>query len=430
MNATFLLIILVLLIVLVVVVAYNMYQENVYRKKIRSQFGHSDQDTLLQTKTKSVRDGQTFGLNDVSPQPLRRAPTQVNDVPSSDIKEETKVLPESDASVVDLLNETSETVLLLDPQSEEITEIVSETAKEDAPVLNMVETENVDEAAPKPTRALLLELDDLAQNDLLWFDKRFDYMGYVSLYEAQELNALPRLSSGHRFQIVGCTMDGRFQAAEPIPGVLYQAFAIGLQGVSRSGLASIDELNYFAKQVKLFAQKIDGEAYVVDANEFLQIAKPLDELCARVDQTIAIHAVSRANVLGVELKSAIENEGFCLSEEGVFELMGDNGDVKYTITALDGSPFTEALLASQPYKGFSLLFDITRVPNGESDFDSFMRLAVRLSGHLDLELVDDQVRRVSTDWLKEVRRYVGARQEEMERVGIYPASPLAKRLFS
>ena len=59
-----------------------------------------------------------------------------------------------------------------------------------------------------------------------------------------------------------------------------------------------------------------------------------------------------------------------------------------------------------------------------------MRLAVRLSGHLDLELVDDQVRRVSTDWLKEVRRYVGARQEEMERVGIYPASPLAKRLFS
>ena len=130
------------------------------------------------------------------------------------------------------------------------------------------------------------------------------------------------------------------------------------------------------------------------------------------------------------MKSAIENEGFCLSEEGVFELMGDNGDVKYTITALDGSPFTEALLASQPYKGFSLLFDITRVPNGESDFDSFMRLAVRLSGHLDLELVDDQVRRVSTDWLKEVRRYVGARQEEMERVGIYPASPLAKRLFS
>ena len=250
MNATFLLIILVLLIVLVVVVAYNMYQENVYRKKIRSQFGHSDQDTLLQTKTKSVRDGQTFGLNDVSPQPLRRAPAQVNDVPSSDIKEETKVLPESDASVVDLLNEKSETVLLLDPQSEEITEIVSETAKEDAPVLNMVETENVDEAAPKLTRALLLELDDLAQNDLLWFDKRFDYMGYVSLYEAQELNALPRLSSGHRFQIVGCTMDGRFQAAEPIPGVLYQAFAIGLQGVSRSGLASIDEVNYFAKQGK------------------------------------------------------------------------------------------------------------------------------------------------------------------------------------
>ena len=42
-----LLLIIILLAVLIVVVAYNMHQENQYRQKIRSQFGHADSDALL-----------------------------------------------------------------------------------------------------------------------------------------------------------------------------------------------------------------------------------------------------------------------------------------------------------------------------------------------------------------------------------------------
>ena len=87
-------------------------------------------------------------------------------------------------------------------------------------------------------------------------------------------------------------------------------------------------------------------------------------------------------------------------------------------------------MTSQPYKGFSMLFDITRVPNAEEDFNEFMNLAVGLSGKLNLDLVDDQVQRLSTEWLKEVRVYVGARQAEMRKVGIEPDSALARRLFS
>ena len=60
-NTTFLIIIVLLLTVLVAVVAYNIHQENQYRKKIRSQFGHADRDALMQSQTTSVRDGQTFG---------------------------------------------------------------------------------------------------------------------------------------------------------------------------------------------------------------------------------------------------------------------------------------------------------------------------------------------------------------------------------
>ena len=55
-----LLLIIILLAVLIVVVAYNMHQENQYRQKIRSQFGHADSDALLNASHRSTRDGQTF----------------------------------------------------------------------------------------------------------------------------------------------------------------------------------------------------------------------------------------------------------------------------------------------------------------------------------------------------------------------------------
>ena len=60
MNETLLIIIAALLTVLVAVFAYNMIQESRYRNKIRSQFGHSDQDALMGSQMQSVRDGRTL----------------------------------------------------------------------------------------------------------------------------------------------------------------------------------------------------------------------------------------------------------------------------------------------------------------------------------------------------------------------------------
>lgn len=279
-------------------------------------------------------------------------------------------------------------------------------------------------------KSLLVNLQDLSRSQLSWFDNRVDYMAYVSLREAQELYAIPRLSNRYRFQIIGCTMDGLFQVAEPIPGVLYQAFAIGLQAISRNGLASTRELELFGHQVKSFADKMGGEILLTDVESFLNVAQPLDEICERVDQTIAIHLVSRISILGIELRSTLEELGFQLMQDGTFGFSEVGGDVKYSAVSLDGSQFTSSLLASQPYKGFSMLFDITRVPQGESNFDEFMNLAVKLSSKLNLELVDDQIQELSTEWLREVRSYVLDRQNEMLKVGIEPAGELAQRLFA
>ncbi len=61
MNQLYLVVIIAFLAILIAVILYNMYQEKQYRRKIRSQFGHSDHDALLGSQTESVRDGMSFG---------------------------------------------------------------------------------------------------------------------------------------------------------------------------------------------------------------------------------------------------------------------------------------------------------------------------------------------------------------------------------
>ena len=295
--------------------------------------------------------------------------------------------------------------------------------------------ERVDAPAPSQTRLqgkqkTLLHLNDLTKLELPWFDPRFDYMAYIALSEAQELHAIPRLSSRHRFQIAGCTMDDRFQIAEPIPSVYYQGFVIGLQAVSRNGLATTQELEQFGEQVNSFAEKMSGSLLLTDVETFLNVARPLDELCARVDQTIAMHLVSRGSISGTELRAAVENLGFELGVDGAFRLPNEEGEPLFTLVTLDNTPFTASLLSSQAYRGFSMLFDITHVPAGEKQFNRFMDLAVKLSSTLSLDLVNDKLEELSTQWLKEVRSYVVARQDEMQKVGIEPGGSLAARLFS
>lgn len=469
-----LIVIVVLLVVLIAVVLYNMYQENQYRKKIRSQFGHADQDALMDSQTVSVRDGKNFGSSDAAVAPLRRAPVsplenaplfqqkttaapsqppqpepaaaetenpihlnRLADTPPSE-KPAPQPAAQTEAQPYTAPIEEQETAIELTLPAEpafsgslkKAADKETKTAAAKNSHQNELLFDNMVETAAPPRR-FCIEPEALAQLNLAWFDKRFDYTACVALPEAQELRSIPRFSGRQRFQIVGNTLDGRFQAAEPIPGVKYQAFVIGLQAISRNGLADEQDLREFEQQVERFAAQLNGSAEFADRHAFLAQARELDEMCARVDQTIAIHLVSRRNTIsGTELRTALELHGFVLQNEGSFAATAADGSPTFAVVPLDGSGFTEALLASQPYKGFSMLFDITRVDGGENRFNDFMNLAVALSGGLELELVDDQIQPLSTEWLKEVRSYVGARQQEMVAAGVIPGSPLAKRLFS
>ncbi len=445
MSETIYIIATLVLLAIVAMVVFNMYQESKYRQQMRQQFGHSDKDALLNSNTESVRDGKTAAKTEAAAEtkPLRQkdisqaeavvtgsddtataqaAPKTPKELFAAKLAAAAATKPDVQIDMEDeegVAAEYAERVLKPEPKTAPNAFKLKEV---DAPPLSQTKLQGKGK--------LLMDLKDVAKLELPWFDPRFDYMSYISLREPQELHTIPRLSSRHRFQIVGCTMDDRFQIAEPIPSVYYQGFIIGLQAVSRSGLATTQELEQFGEQVNGFAEKMNGGLLLTDVKTFLDVARPLDELCARVDQTIAIHLVSRANVSGTELRTAVEMLGFELGHDGSFHLPNEQGQPLFSIVTLDNTPFTPSLLASQAYRGFSMLYDIPHVPAGEKNFNRFMDLAVKLSSALGLDLVNDKLEELSTQWLKDVRSYVIARQGEMQKVGIEPGEELSRRLFS
>ena len=369
--------------VILAVIAYNMYQENQYRKQVREQFGHSDKDALLNSKTSHVRDGKESGGKGLFVKKANKA----QEAALRNLQEQDEIFAAKAKLAKPSAIKTDVELAIEDDFTDEpvqhtvigLNNEITTQAASDEPV-------NLPSAANQP----LVSLDELSQVELPWFDPRFDYLAYIALSEAQELHALPRLSNRHRFQIIGCTMDDRFQVAEPIPSVYYQGFVVGLQAVSRNGLATQEELQQFNQQVDTFAQLMGGKVLHTDLAAFTEVAQALDTFCARVDQTIAIHLVSHSNISGVELRASVENLGFVLGEDGAFHYTGQTGSPMFAIHSLTGDAFTNALLDNQSYKGFSMLLDIPHAPAGEKTFDLFMDLAVRLSGQLGLDLVNDK----------------------------------------
>ena len=420
------------------VLLFNSYKEKRYRDEVRRQFGHSDQDALLDSKREEVRDGQgvlnqgmmhhqhsqAVAEQELSPQPQAFvAPDEtVHAVPAQESIAEVNVVVDEEAA-------EPAVAAVVESQTEVLPEAEPTVSPKSIKDLAVPGIKNVLSAAQKPEAGLLLDLQDLTRMELPWFDNRVDYMAYVSLREARELHTMPRLSNRHHFRVVGCTMDGRFQLAEPIPSVYYQGFVMGLQCISRKGLAAREDLTQFAEQVRQFASQMGAGVAVANADAFMQVAEPMDELCVRVDQTIAIHLVSRESVSGREIKAALESLKFEL-DAGIFWYRDVHGKNLFNAVNLDSTPFITAALDDQAYRGFSMLYDLTKVPAGEKTFNQFMDLVVKLSSHLGLDLVDDQLNELSTQWLKDIRSYVVERQDEMLSVDIEPGSELAERLFS
>lgn len=399
MSATVLWVLIAAAAAILAVLLYNTYQEAEYRKKIRAQFGHADRDALMEDTAAEVRDGASgslFARKKAAHSPENAGGKDAIETP----------LPGAEFAEKSILSGGSS-----GDSGYRFAEVDLPPAESAA-------------AGSRPA----VKLKDLQKLELPWFNPCFDYMAYLVLRAPRELTAMPRLSGRH-CTIAGCTRDERFQIAEPIPGVEYIAFVIGLQAISRDGLVRIEELDAFGEKVAAFAAQTDADFLLTDVGDFLNAARPLDELCTRVDQIIAIHLVSRGKISGKELAAALTAEGFHLGHDGAFHYP-DTEKTLFNAVTLDQTPFTRSLLETQDYNGFSMIFSITQIPPGDKVFNRFMDLTVRLSGTLGLDLVNDELKELSPQWLRELGEYVAERQNEMQYVGIDPGSALAKRLFS
>lgn len=401
--------------VVAAVYGYNVYQEIQFRKKIRAQFGGSQEDALLNTPKNQVRDAD---------EPTLLKPAFVtNNEELQKIHDDAEEFAENvDYDAYDNYEEeVSLEENILEQEEQEPTQ---------AFIFEEIEVEAPTQTQESAKQKLLLNLDQMSQIDLSWFDKRFDYLAYLSLPFAQELSHLPRLSNRRRFHIVGCTLDGRYQEAEAIPGVLYQGFVVGLQAIDRNGLTSAAELQQFADSVNRFAQQLQAGLHLTDVKTFLDQARPFDQLCEEVDKVIAIHLISPTSIPGVELRTAIEENGFRLEPDGSFRFGEEEDASLFSIVTLDNTPFTSPLLSKQAYRGFSMLFDVALIPEGEKSFNYFMSIAVKLSNRLHLDLVDDQRHELSTARLKDIRNFVIEQQQKLIKHNIEPGQKLASRLFS
>ena len=188
------------LVAILAVVAYNMYQESQYRKQVREQFGHSDKDALLGSKTDNVRDGrQASGGKGLMSR--KAAKPQQNAAMRN--------LQEQDALFAARVAQAAATKPEVEIAVED--DFTDEPVKHTTIGLNnemTTQTEDIFAAVSAPDAGrTLVSLDELVQIELPWFDPRFDYLAYIALTEAQELHALPRLSNRHRFQIIGCRAE-------------------------------------------------------------------------------------------------------------------------------------------------------------------------------------------------------------------------------
>lgn len=427
MDKTLLLLLIAALVVVAGVIAFNIFQERKFRDKVRAQFGGAQEDALLKTSKNQIRDAEEELLRPVI---IGEENTyQTTFVEEDEYGYETDIAEETIYQATQVMDEEPLEPVLAQEETHSAQQFVFEDEPEPA-------------SEPEPTQAQiseeenlsqghwLLSLDGMSTLDLPWFDKRIDYLAFVSLASMQELTSVPRLSNRRRYKVAGCTSNNRFQIAEAIPGVQYQAFVLSLQGIDRNGLVSEEEIRQFKEHAASFAKQMNGGIKFSDVNSFLQSAAPIDALCEEVDKVIAIHLVSRSSILGTELRQAVERTGFELEHDGSFYYMDSMSNPLFTVVTLDGAPFTGPLLAKQAYRGFSMLFSVAQIRDGEKSFDRFMDIAVTLSSQLHLDLVDDKNQELSTQWLKQIRDYVIFEQRKMMQAKIPPGEELAQRLFS
>lgn len=215
------------------------------------------------------------------------------------------------------------------------------------------------------------------------------------------------------------------------PGA-YHWFAVALQLVDRRGPVGETELVRFFNGVQRVADQFMAvPAAAPTRNEVLTLANELDHFCAGVDVQIGLNIVAADSPFaGTKIRAFAEAQGWTLDEGGSYQAADSDGQALFSMSNLDGTPFSSAAMRELQTRGLTLLLDVPRTVNGTFAFDRMLASARQLADALGGQVVDDNRAAFGETEAHVIRGQVEQFQNRMTERGLAPGSELAERLFA
>jgi FtsZ-interacting cell division protein ZipA len=213
-------------------------------------------------------------------------------------------------------------------------------------------------------------------------------------------------------------------------GSSYKTVCASLQLVDRQGAILDAELSVFLNGVWELASQYAGITSMPKHDEVLAAARELDSFCAEVDLQLGVKVVcANGPVTGARLQQLMETAGLSLRDDGAFHDIDTHGLTRFTLTNIDGEPFSAAALDGLLH-GITLSMDVPRVPEGPAAFDALVATAKSLSKAIDGALVDSQGNPLGADMIATIRAKIGEMQALLADRQIVAGGTRALRLFS
>lgn len=213
-------------------------------------------------------------------------------------------------------------------------------------------------------------------------------------------------------------------------GTGYRRIRIGAQLADRNGPLGEPALDAFHDAMQCFADEITAVADLPPKRAALEAARRLDAVCAQVDIQVGVNVISGAVAFqGTKIRALAEAAGLVIGTDGAYVRRDEEGNLLWSLLA-HGAPFRSDTMRTLSLNGLTFLLDVPRVANGDRVFNHMVEVARRFAETLQGQLVDDNRRPITEQFLTPIRRQIAQFQATMGEQGLPAGSPVAQRLFA
>jgi FtsZ-interacting cell division protein ZipA len=216
------------------------------------------------------------------------------------------------------------------------------------------------------------------------------------------------------------------------PAASYRGLRIGVQLADRRGPLGESQLEDFRGAVQRLAEAIAAVADLPQRRPALENAQRLDRICAGVDIQVGVNVVcDGAPFPGTKIRALAEAAGMVIEADGAYVRRDDEkGCLLYTLRPLGDEVFSVDGMRTLSTKGLTFLLDVPCVAGGDRVFNQMVEVARRFAETLHGQLVDDNRRPITEQFLAPIRAQITQYQKTMASHGLPPGGDIALRLFS